>query len=141
MSEQPVPTSNESSIEITVFGDTEEKEQSTNAKVDRGLPVSIISKAMIDRLQAKPEPAQQGPVKDSKGKIYTPTGKVDLLWHRKTASRSNQQTFFVVDLSELVVILGANAIPPESSSRIHTVGLKTQTEGTTRKTCIATYVQ
>ena len=132
MSEQPGLTSNESNIAIIVFGDTEEKEQPTNAVVDRSLPVSIISKAMIEELQAKPKPAQQDPVKDSKGKVYTPIGKVDLLWHRTTTSRTNQQTFFVVDLSGLVVIFGANAIPtPEdSSSNIRTVGLKTQTDGT-----------
>ena len=123
-------TSNESNIEITVFGDTEEREQSTNAEVDRDLPISIISRTMVERLQAKIKPAQQGPVKDSKGNVYTPVGKVDLLWHRKMASRTNSQRFFVVDLSGLSVIFGANAIPPDSSSNIHTVGLKPQTDGT-----------
>ena len=132
MSDQPVLTSNESNIDIIVFGDTEEREESTNAKVDRDLPISIISRAMVERLGAEPKPSQQGPVKDSKGKLYTPIGKVDLLWHRKTASRTNPQTFFVVDLSGIVVIFGANAIPPppDSSSNIHTLGLNTQTDGT-----------
>ena len=119
------------SIEIVVFGDTEETEQLTNAKVDRGLPISIISRAMTERLRAKPKLTQKVLIKDSKGKAYTLIGEVDLLWHRRTATRTNPQTFFVVDLSGLVVILGANAISPDSSSYINPVGLKTQTDGKT----------
>lgn len=131
MSEQPVLTSKESNIEIIVWGDNEEIEQATNAGVDRDLPVSVISKTMTEKLRAGTKPSQQGPVKDSKGKVYTPIGKVNLLWQRSTAAQTNEQTFFVVDLSGLVVIFGANAIPTNSSSNIHTLGLKTQNDGTT----------
>ena len=129
MDENPVLTSKESHIDVTIFGDLIEREESTNAQVDKGLNISLISKNMVERLGAKPKPCHQGAVKDSAGKSYTPIRKVDLRWHRKKASASNDQTFFVVDLSGRDVIFGADAITAEDPSNIHTLGLNVPNAG------------
>lgn len=132
MAENPVLTSKEPDVDVVIFGNTFEIEESTNAQVDKALNISLISKAMIKRLRADPKPCHQGTLKDSTGKTYQPIGKVDLLWHRVTALRSNEQTFFVVDLSGPDVIFGADAITSEDPSNIHTLGLDNQNAGMSR---------
>ena len=131
VSESPVLTPMESSIDITVFVDNDEKEESTRALVDPKLPSSIISKALVEKLQPGWRPSQQPLIKDSQGKAYSPIGQVELNWHRKDVPKTNQQTFFVVDLPDTSVVFGANAVPPESGPPISALGLKPQTDGMT----------
>ena len=135
MLENPVLTSNESNIDVTIFGDTEEIEEATNADVDKALPISIISEGLVERLRAEKLPCQRPPVQDSKGKKFSPIGQVNLLWHRKNVARTNPQKFFVVEMSGKDVIFGADVIPKDNAPDIHTLGLKPQTAGKTA-TCV-----
>ena len=124
-------TSNESNIDVIVFGDTEEIEEALNADVDKALPISIISEGLVERLRAEKKPCHRPPVQDSKGKKFSPIGQVNLLWHRKNVPRTNQQKFFVVEMSGKDVIFGADVIPRDNAPDIHTLGLNSQTDGKT----------
>lgn len=122
----------EEDIDITLFGDEGEIEVELKARVDTALSISIVSKSLINRLRTKSQPSQGRSVRDSRGKLHAPIGRVDLLWHRKAVPKTNQQTFFVVDSSDEAVIFGANAVPPEDFPSIQPVGLGKQSEGMTQ---------
>ena len=121
-------TYHESRIEISLCDKATDPEEGTKAQAaeDRILPISIISRTMIQRLKLESAltEAAQGPVYDSSGKSYTPIGKVDLWW-RKNSFKTNRETFLVVDQSTPDVILRAFAnIPPPTASRDFTEDLR-----------------
>ena len=131
MAESPVLTPMEENIDITLYGDVEEKEETIRARVDTGLAISIISKTLTEKLQVKLKPSGQGPVTDSRGVTFSAVGETSLNWHRKDVPKTNEQTFFVVDLPGSFVIFGANALSLSKGFPIQTLGLKPQTDGMT----------
>ena len=119
----------ESKINVTIFSDMVEKEESLTADVDRVLPVSVISKGLAEKLGAQLAASTQAPVKNSEGKLFSPVNQTMLLWHRKDVPKTNTQSFQVVDVAGNFVVFGADAQSCKVSSPIHTLGLKPQNEG------------
>ncbi|KAL8733771.1 MAG: hypothetical protein Q9166_001965 [cf. Caloplaca sp. 2 TL-2023] len=87
---------------------------------------------MLQQFGLKSTPCLKNTVKDSNGKQYSPSGKVELRWHKKDLPKSYGETFFVVDLTTPLVILGATAFenntqPVTSGGNVHPVGVQKQT--------------
>ena len=106
----------ESTIEdkaITIFGDMKETEEDTVAEVDKILQISLISKAMVDRLRNsyEYEPSRYGPIMDSRGRSHHPVGQIKLRWHTTGKPKSYPQVFHIVEGLTPSVILGATAVP------------------------------
>ena len=129
--ENPVLTTGETSISITVFGDTEETEESTIAQVDNALQVSLISRAMVERLRVYYEynPPRYGPITDSRNRTHRPVGETKLRWHRNGSPKSHPHVFRIVDGLTPDVILGATALPKGKENDVSTLGLSRQTDG------------
>lgn len=110
------PIDSNSSVDIVVFSGNEEWEVSLEAKADRILPISIISKATAHRQRIPYIEIQREPVEDSEQTRYLPIGKADLRWHKRDAARSYSETFYVVNTTSDLVILGATAFPEDNES-------------------------
>ena len=129
IAESPVVTPMETNAAITVFDDTNETEVSMMAEVDNALPISLISKATIDRLRVSYEPSHHEPVTDSKKKTHHPIGQKKLRWHKIGKPKSHPHVFHIVDGLTPSVILGATAVPKAKENDVGTLGLSKQTEG------------
>ncbi|KAI4172419.1 MAG: hypothetical protein LQ346_008599 [Caloplaca aetnensis] len=135
-SESPNLTSMESQsdLDIIVFPERDEPEDSDGsikARAEKSLPYSIISKGMLTKVRVGYSPCQKEAVKDSKNNIHSPVGKVHLRWYKKDKGLSHPETFFVVDRTDCLVILGATAFvnsnQPIGGAEIHPIGLPQQT--------------
>ncbi|KAL8760717.1 MAG: hypothetical protein Q9184_003119 [Pyrenodesmia sp. 2 TL-2023] len=125
----------QSDIDIFLFPESEEPEGSdgsVKAKAERLLPYSIISKGMLAKVRVDYTPCQKEAVRDSRNITYSPVGSVRLRWHKKDKGKSHDETFFVVDRADYLVILGASAFPNSNQSvgdEIYPIGLDQQTAG------------
>ncbi|KAI4128686.1 MAG: hypothetical protein LQ338_002633 [Usnochroma carphineum] len=123
----------QSSIKIVLFSESEESNSSDGsiqAQFDKTMPVSIVSKGMLNKMKSKYVPCQKEPVKDSKNVIYSPVGQVDLRWHKEEQGKSYAETFYVVDQQTPLVILGSSAFEKSNKSAggtIYPVGVQQQT--------------
>ncbi|KAL8719569.1 MAG: hypothetical protein Q9225_003443 [Loekoesia sp. 1 TL-2023] len=125
----------QSNVDIIVFperDESEDSEGSITAQADKSIPYSIISTGMLNRLRVKYTACQKEAVKDCKDTTYSPMGKVDLRWYKKDTVKSHPQTFYVVDQTTSLVILGAPAFAASSQSgggKLYPVGVHKQTPG------------
>ncbi|KAL9618746.1 MAG: hypothetical protein Q9204_008364, partial [Flavoplaca sp. TL-2023a] len=120
-------------VDIRVFPEKEIPENrdddgAITAQSDKSLPISIISKGMLDRLGVPCTPCQQQTVTDSRNVQHSPVGKVTLRWHKTDGAKSYSDVFFVVDRQSRQVILGKTAFPAgnckqSSGSNIYPIGL------------------
>ena len=115
-------------VNITVFASEAQTEENTTAVVDNFLPVSLIAKDLVRRLQVRYEEHRQGPVEDSQKRIHNPLGCVELHLHRSDVPKSRLETFYIVD-SVKTVVLRTAAVPEREESNVLTLGLEPQTEG------------
>ncbi|KAL9596000.1 MAG: hypothetical protein Q9219_006084 [cf. Caloplaca sp. 3 TL-2023] len=124
-----------SDVDIVVFSELDESEHtdgSIKARADKSLSYSVISTAMLNRVRVNHTLCQKEAVRDSKNRVYSPVGKVDLRWHKKLKGKSHLETFYVVNDTASIVILGAPAFEASSQSatagdKIYPVGLQQQT--------------
>lgn len=119
-----------SRIEITVFASEAQTEESTTALVDNSLPVSLIARGLVHRLNVRYEEYRQSPVEDSQKELHNPQGHVELYLHRSDVPKSRLETFYIVD-SVKTVVLRTAAVPEKEESNVLTLGLEPQTEGMT----------
>lgn len=92
------------------------------------------------RLPLQYNEIQRETVEDSEHKLYSIIGQLELRWHQKDLARSHPETFYVVEMADYEVILGATAfseIADASDSAIRILGLDRQTTGMTHPPCIA----
>ena len=131
MADSPVVTPTARNVAITVFGDTEETEEDTMAAVDNTLQISLISKAMVDRLRVsyKCEPSQHEPITDSTGRTHRPISQTKLRWHKSGKAKSHPHVFHIVDGLTPSVVLGATAVPSTRENDVGTLGLSKKTDG------------
>lgn len=97
------------SVYITIFSESEETEETLIAQADDILPISIISKVTLNKLEVEYEQCSHGNVKDSRNKVYAPMGMVKLRWHKVEKAKSYPEDFYVVDIDTSFAILGKNA--------------------------------
>lgn len=105
------------------------------AKLDITLPISVISKTTVARLQLDYTQGQRETVDHSETKRYSLIGQLKLRWHRKDLALSHLETFHVTEMTACEVILGATASSEATDaidSGIHTLGLDQQTTGMTQ---------
>ncbi|KAL8889194.1 MAG: hypothetical protein Q9215_003493 [Flavoplaca cf. flavocitrina] len=138
-SESPslTPMESQAEVNIRVFPEKEIPENRDDdgvitAQSDKSLPISIISKGMLDRLGVVCTPCQQQTVTDSRNVQHSPVGKVTLRWHKTDGAKSYSDVFFVVDRQSRQVILGNTAFPAgnckqPSGSNIYPIGVHPQT--------------
>lgn len=108
--DNPALTSMDSdSVYITIFSESEETEETLIAQADDILPISIISKVTLNKLEVEYEQCSHGNVKDSRNKVYAPMGMVKLRWHKVEKAKSYPEDFYVVDIDTSFAILGKNA--------------------------------
>ena len=129
--ESPVVTPMERNVAITVFGDTEETEENTTAEVDNTLQISLIPKAMVERLRVsyEYEPSRYGPITDSRGRTHQPIGQTRLRWHKTGKPKSHPHVFHIVDGLTHSVVLGSTIMPEVRAADVGTLGLSNQTDG------------
>lgn len=116
-------------VDIVIFSDSEEWDAPLCAKSDKTLPISLISRATVARLQLGYTEPQRETVEDSEHKLYSPIGQLQLRWYKKGRARSHPETFYVVEMTACV-ILGATAsseTTDANDSAIRTLGLDQQT--------------
>ena len=125
----------QNTISIIVFPEHEEPENSDgsiDAKVDNSLRSSIISTGMLKQVRVSYQPGQQESLKNSKNTVYNPVGKIDLRWHKRDKVLSHSETFYIVDQTTPLVVLGATACPASvqpSEGEAFPVGVYQQTLG------------
>lgn len=119
----------ESRIDIIVFSNLEQTEEITKASVDASLPISLISRGLVNRLRVRYEEYRHGPFEDQQNHIHNPLGEVELHLHRSDVAKSQPENFLVVDSIDTVV-LRATAVPRKKESNVLTLGLEPQNEGT-----------
>ncbi|KAL8711835.1 MAG: hypothetical protein Q9220_003779 [cf. Caloplaca sp. 1 TL-2023] len=107
----PSPKAGEG-VSITVFPKTNDKEVSVHATTDSTLPISIVSKQILDILEiaSRPKTNLLG-VAYSKGQPYHLFGCVELRWRKIVYLQSHLVRFWVTDSTSCMVILGENANP------------------------------
>ncbi|MCJ1462995.1 hypothetical protein MMC07_001599 [Pseudocyphellaria aurata] len=119
-----------SSVEIVIYSGSEEWEAPVRAKLDKTLPISVISKATLDRLPPDYTGTQRDTVEDSDKNQYSPICQIELRWHYQGRGRSHPETFYVVEGAAWEVILGAKASAENTDafdSGIRILGLHQQT--------------
>ena len=119
-----------SHVEITVFASEAQTEASTIAVVDNLLPVSLIARDFVHRLQVRYEEHRQDPVEDSRKELHKPLGCVELYLHRSDVPKSRLEKFYIVD-SVKTIVLRTASVPEREDSTVLTLGLEPQTEGRT----------
>ena len=131
IAESPVLTPMEKEVAITVFGDREETEESTIAEVDNALQVSLIPRAMVDRLRVSYvyEPSRYGSITDSRRRTHHPIGQTRLRLHRTGIPKSHPHVFHIVDEPTPNVVLGSTAVPKAKETDVGTLGLSKQADG------------
>lgn len=97
------------SVEITIFSESEDTEETLIAQADEILPISIISKVTLKNLEVEYEQCSHGKVKDSRNKVYALMGMVKLRWHKVEKAKSYAEDFYVVDIDTSFAILGKTA--------------------------------
>lgn len=110
------------------------------AKLDKTLPISVISKTTVARLPLDYTQLQPETVEDSEPKRYSLIGQLKLRWHKKDLALSHPETFYVTEMTAYEVILGATASSEATDaidSGIHTLGLDHQTTGMTQSSHLA----
>ena len=118
----------EDSIKISLFSD-EALTELGDVPVDKSLQTCLISKALVERLQARYEVSSSNPsAVRSGGQTYNVIGTVKLNWHRRDSAKSHLETFSVVDSASAIVIFGRNALPKSKEPDIHPLGLERQNE-------------
>ena len=119
----------ESSIKINLFTDEGALFELEDVRVDKNLQTCLISKALVDRLQARYEASSSNPsAVKSGGQTYNVIGTVKLNWHRRDSPKSHLETFSVVESASALVILGRNALPKSKEPDVHPLGLEQQNE-------------
>lgn len=116
-----------------MFSESEETEVTVNAQSDEQLLKSIISKGMINRLGASCLACPTTTITSSKNKTYTVESVAKLRWHKASASKSYEESFFIVDSNDLFVILGRTAFPHCHAREVSVVVLQQQTNGNLHK--------
>ncbi|KAL8819673.1 MAG: hypothetical protein Q9223_001944 [Gallowayella weberi] len=134
-SENPSLTTKEmqADVNITLFSELEQPEDSdgaVRAQSDHSLPFSIISRPMLQRLGVKWTPGKKETVKDTRGVPHSPVGEVNLRWHKQGLGKSHPETFYVVESSNVFVILGSTAFPNSiqaTGGNVQPIGVHEQT--------------
>lgn len=116
-----------SGVDVAVFADTEEIVKVDNVLVDESLPMSLISKSMVNDLGVEYEAAEHGDCQDEDSdEVKTIIGKVELQWHRRGSGRSHRELFNVVDTTSSLFVLKSL---PKEGSEVFSFGLDQVTEG------------
>lgn len=88
---------------------------------------------MLTKVRVGYTPCQKEAVKDSRNITHSPVGKVQLRWYKKDKGKSHPETFFVVNRTDCLVVLGATAFVNSNQpvgGEVHPIGLQQQTAGT-----------
>lgn len=104
-----------------------------HADVDESIPVSIISRPVLNWLQQACINCEAIEIRDGRNQTYRPFGKIDLQWHKEGFAKQYAETFYVIESEIKLVTLGATACsdnPNESSAGIYPLELGQQTPGT-----------
>lgn len=101
-----------------------------HADVDESIPVSIISRPVLNWLQQACINCEAIEIRDGRNQTYRPFGKIDLQWHKEGFAKQYAETFYVIESEIKLVTLGATACsdnPNESSAGIYPLELGQQT--------------
>ncbi|KAL9002392.1 MAG: hypothetical protein Q9188_004663, partial [Gyalolechia gomerana] len=86
-----------------------------HANVDESIPVSIISRPVLDWLQRGCNPCEAIEIQDGRNQTYRPFGKIVLQWHKVGFARQYAETFYVIESETQLVTFGASASSKDSA--------------------------
>ncbi|KAI4166529.1 MAG: hypothetical protein LQ343_007978 [Gyalolechia ehrenbergii] len=80
-----------------------------HANVDESIPVSIISRPVLNWLQRSCDPCEAIEIQDRRNLTYRPFGKIVLHWHKVGFARQYDEMFYVIESETQLVRFGASA--------------------------------
>ncbi|KAI4185932.1 MAG: hypothetical protein L6R41_003829 [Letrouitia leprolyta] len=96
-------------LPIVLFPGDVETQINIHANVNKSIPVSFISKPVLECLRLSCEPCDAIEVQDQRHQPCRPFGKVLLQWHEVGIAKQHAETFYVIESETKVVILGETA--------------------------------
>ncbi|KAL8807487.1 MAG: hypothetical protein Q9182_000652 [Xanthomendoza sp. 2 TL-2023] len=97
-------------MKIVLYPEVGDLHVDIRAKVDRVMPHSIISTAVLLQMKVSYMTCHKLELKDANGEIHRPVGKVLLRWHEVEVAKSSSETFYVVDSNAMFVTFGSSGV-------------------------------
>jgi len=115
--------------------DGEGMEITTTARVDRKLPINLISRHKAIATSIRVTKCASVVVEDSDGRYYESSSFIALRWSEVGVPKTYDALFYVIDESRYDVVLGANAPDQHSEpgSEYHVLEFERETEEEKRK--------
>ncbi|KAL8717933.1 MAG: hypothetical protein Q9225_004881 [Loekoesia sp. 1 TL-2023] len=84
-----------------------------HADVDRSIPVSIISRPVLNCLRLDCKPCEAIDIQYKRQQKHRLFGKVDLQWHIMGIAKQHSETFYIIESETKMVVLGRTAFPED----------------------------
>ncbi|KAL8940197.1 MAG: hypothetical protein Q9216_002948 [Gyalolechia sp. 2 TL-2023] len=114
----------------------QETHMDIHANVDESIPISIISRPVLNHLERTCNPCEAIEVRDGSNQTYRPFGKIELQWHKVGFAKQYEETFYVVESATQFVMFGARTTSKEhdaADAGTYPLELRQQTSGTSSK--------